>query len=766
LKPILFQPLSYPDPDRVVVIQEVGPNGSRVDGTYGMYRWMLERNRAFGQIAVVKSWQPTVTGIDEPERLVGERVTASYFSALGVQPAVGPGFSAADDIANGPNVVILSHAVWRRRFAANPAIVGRQITLDDSLYTVVGVMPAAFRNALSPTAELWSLLQYDMSQGPAWGHHLRTIGRLLPDIDVSEASRQTNDLGQAALAELRPQTYGTGVRFTVSSLAEEMTRGVRPMLLTIAVAVLLVLVIACANVTNLLLGRSVRRRGEFALRAALGAGGGRLLRQLLTESLLLGAIGGLAGLAVAWMGVRALVALSPRGLPQVEAIRVDEAVFLFSLGLTTMIGLLIGAIPAMQAARSDPQEFLNGSRVTPGGHRRTRRGLVVVEVAMALVLLVGAGLLFRSLQQLFAVPVGFDSSHLLTLQVQTTGSRFRAEGAAVQFFDELVERVRGIPGVVDVAFTSQLPLSGDRDEYGVRFEPHPDDSAPPSTNQGFNTFRYAVSPGYFGAMRLPIRHGRAFDTRDRDGAPLVAIVSESLARLKFGSSRDALGRHLQIGATDSAPYTVVGVAGDVKQMSLSLSEAQAVYTPARQWPGGDRTMVLVVRSNGDPLPLAAAVRQAIWAVDPNQPITRIETMDQLLKNTEGERRFALMLFAAFALAAVMLAAAGCYGVMASYVAERTREIGVRSVLGASRRAIVAQIVRQGVGLSGLGIVLGLVAAIGSSGALSTLLFGLTRLDPVAYVAAALLLLAVAAIASAIPAWRAARIDPVSTLKAE
>ena len=767
LKPILFQPLSYPDPDRVVVIQEITRDGARADGTYGMYRWMLERNRAFGQIAVVRFWQPTVTGTDQPERLEGERVTASYFNALGVPPALGPGFSAADDIANGPNVVILSHALWRRRFTANPAIVGRQITLDDSSYTVVGVMPAGFRNALSPAAELWSLLQYDLSQGRAWGHHLRTIGRLVPGIDLIEASRQTNDLGQAALTELRPPTYSqAGVTFTVSSLGDERTRAVRPMLLTIAVAVLLVLVIACANVTSLLLGRSVRRRGEFAMRAALGAGGGRLLRQLLTESLLLGAIGGLAGLAVAWIGVRALVALSPPGLPQVEAIRVDGAVFLFSLGLTTLIGLLIGVIPAVQAARSDPQEFLNGSRVTPSGHRRTRRGLVVVEVAMALVLLVGAGLLFRSLQQLFAVPVGFDSSHLLTLQVQTTGSRFRAEGAAVQFFEALADAVRRIPGVVDVAFTSQLPLSGDRDEYGVRFEPVPGDAEPPSTNQGFNTFRYAVSPGYFAAMRLPIRHGRAFDSRDRGGAPFVAVVSESLARQKFGSSRDALGRRLQIGAADSAPYTVVGVVGDVKQLSLSLSQAEAVYTPARQWPGGDRTMVLVVRSKGDPLPLVSAVRQAVWAADPNQPITRIETMDRLLKNTEGERRFALMLFATFAFAAVILAAAGCYGVMASYVAERTREIGVRSVLGASRGAIVAQVVGQGVWLSGLGIVLGLAAAIGSSGALSTLLFGLTRLDPVAYVAAALLLLAVAVIASGVPAWRAARIDPVSTLKAE
>lgn len=767
LKPILLQPLAYPDPDRVVVIQEIGRNGSPADGTYGMYRWMVERNRVFGQIAAVKSWQPTVTGTDEPERLTGERVTASYFNVLGVHPAAGPGFSAADDTATGPNVVILSHALWRRRFAADPAIVGRQITLDDSSYTVVGILPPGFRNAIAPTAELWSLLQYDMSQGRAWGHHLRTIGRLLPGITVSEASRQTNDLGQAALAELRPPTYAReGVTFTVSSLGEDITRGVRPLLLTIAIAVLLVLVIACANVTNLLLVRSVRRRGEFALRAALGAGGGRLLRQLLTESLLLGAVGGVAGLLVAWLGVRAFVALSPPGLPQVAAIRVDGQVFLFSLGLTTLIGLMIGAIPALHAARSDPQEFLHGSRVTAGGHGQIRRGLVVAEVAMALVLLVGSGLLFRSLQQLFAVPVGFDSSELLTVQVQTVGSRFRAPGAAVQFFEELVDRVRHIPGVVDVAFTSQLPLSGDRDEYGVRFALNPDEAEAPGTNQGSSTFRYAVSPGYFEAMRLPLRHGRVFDTRDRDGAPLVAIVSESLARLKFGSSGGALGRRLQIGPADSAAYTVVGVVGDVKQVSLALDQAEAVYTTARQWHGEDRTMVLMVRSNDETLSLASLVRQAVWAVDANQPIIRVQTMDQLLKVSEAERRFALTLFATFAFGALVLAAAGCYGVMSSYVAERTREIGVRSVLGATRSAIVAEIVRQGVWLGGLGVGLGLAGAAVSSGMLSTLLFGLTGLDPVAYVAAAMLLMAVAVIASGIPAWRAARIDPVSTLKAE
>jgi putative ABC transport system permease protein len=566
LKPMLFQPLAYPDPDRVVVIQEIGTNGSRADGTYGMYRWMVERNRLFREIAAAKAWQPTVTGGDEPERLGGQRVTARYFAVLGVQPALGPGFRAEDDMANGPNVVMLSHALWHRRFAADRAIVGRQVTLDDSSYTVVGVLPADFRNAIAPTADIWSLLQYDMSQGRAWGHHLRTLGRLLPGVVLSDATRQTNDLGQAALAELRPETYGPGVTFTVVSLGGEVTRGGRPMLLTIAVAVLLLLVIACANVTSLFLARSVRRRGEFGLRAALGAGGGRLLRQLLTESLLLAVIGGLLGLAAAWLGVRALVALSPAELPRVDAIRVDAAVFLFGCGLATLIGLVTGTIPALQAARSDPQEFLQGSRVTRAGHRRIRQALVVGEVAIALILLVGSGLLFRSLQQLFSVPVGFDASHLLTVQVQTAGSRFRAPGATVQFLEDTADRVRHVPGVVDVAFTSQLPLSGDRDEYGVRFEPNPADLGLPRATQGLNSFRYAVSPGYFEAMRLPVRHGRAFDARDRDGALLVSIVSESLARQKFGSPNGALGQRLHVGSAESPPYTVVGVVGDVKQL--------------------------------------------------------------------------------------------------------------------------------------------------------------------------------------------------------
>ena len=393
--------------------------------------------------------------------------------------SLGRDFQPSDDRLNGPNVVILSDALWRRRFGGDRAIVGRQITLDDNSYTVIGVMPGGFENVLAPSAELWAPLQYDMSQGRAWGHHLRTVGRLRPGVGVDEATQEINGLGRAVLAEQHPETYDPNTQFTVASLHDELTRGVRPALLAILGAVTLVLVIACVNVTNLLLARGVQRRGEFALRAALGAGRSRLIRQLLTESLLLAAMGGVVGMAVAVLGVRALVALSPPGLPRVGAIRVDGTVFAFGLGVTTLIGLAFGLIPALQAARSDPHgDLQHGSRRTAGGHRRTRSALVVAEVALALVLLVSSGLLLRSLERLFAVPVGFDASRLLTMQVQTSGHRFDDDAATYRFFEQALEAVRRVPGVTAAALTSQLPLSGDLDEYGAQLRVEPG-AAPP-----------------------------------------------------------------------------------------------------------------------------------------------------------------------------------------------------------------------------------------------------------------------------------------------
>jgi putative ABC transport system permease protein len=759
VNPILFEPLPYPDAGRIAMILE---NDGRGGGTFGMYRWLVARNHSLDAVAVARPWQPSMTGADRPERFEGQRVTASYFHVLGVAPILGRDFQAADDRPQGPNVVILSDALWRRRFAADAAIVGRDITLNDSRYTVIGVMPGGFEDAIAQSAVVWSLLQYDPSlppQGREWGHHLRTIGRLRPGVGIDYATQEINEIGRAMLEAHHPETYDPSTHFAAVPLHAELVRGVRPALLAILGAVVLVLVIASVNVTNLLLARGVHRRGEFALRAALGAGRGRLIRQLLTESVLLAVMGGVGGMTVAILGVRVLVALSPAGLPRANAIGVNGTVFAFGLAITTLIGLACGSIPALHAARSDPQQNLQlGSRRAAGGHRRTRSALVVAEVALALVLLVSSGLLLRSIERLFAVPVGFDAAGLLTMQVQIVGHRFDQDEATYRFFDRALESVRRVPGVSAAALSSQLPLSGERDEYGAHF-----DAGPSQPAETFSVFRYAVSPGYVEAMGLPLRRGRALDERDRPDAPHVVLISESLARTRFRGT-DPIGRHVRLGP--SSPFTIVGVVGDVKQLSLALNESDAVYLPSGQGWFADRAMSVVVRAQGDAAPLAAAIREAIWSVDKDQPVVRVATMDQLLAASAAERRFALILFEAFALAALVLAAAGIYGVLAGNVAERTREIGVRAALGASRGDILALVVRQGMRLTGLGVAIGLAGAAVASHWIAAMLFGVSPLDLVTYVGVIALLAIVSMLACGVPAWRAARVDPASTLRAE
>ena len=759
---ILLEPLPYPKPGRITTIQELANDGSRNAGTFGMYRQLRERSRSFEAIAVLKPWQPTSTGPDQPERLEGQRVSASYFSVLGVPPVIGRDFQASDDRLAGPNVVILSDGIWHRRFGADRAIVGRQVMLDDDSYLVIGVMPKDFENVLAPSSELWAPLQYDMSQGRAWGHHLRTIARLASGTSVDQATRETNALGRAVIAELHPETYDPATRFTATPLQDDLTRSVRPALLAILGAVALVLVIACVNVTNLLLARGAQRRAEFALRAALGAAHQRLIRQLLTESLALAAIGGVVGLLVAVLGVRALAALSPPELPRAGDIAVDRMVFAIGVAITTLIGLACGLIPALQAARSDPQHDLQGgSRRTVGGHRRVRTLLVVAEVAIALVLLVSSGLLLRSIVRLFAVDTGFDSTGMLTMQVQTSGQRFRNDTTTHQFFARALEAVRQVPGVTAVALTSQLPLSGDLDEYGARFEPTPTQPA-----RAYSAFRYAVSPGYVETMQIPLRRGRLLDERDRADAPLAAVISESLAKLAFPGA-DPIGQHVRVGGpTDSPPYSVVGVVGDVRQMSLALSRSEAVYTTTTQWHWADNVMSLAIRTRGDPGALGPRVREAVWSVDKDQPIVRVATMDALLASSAASRRFALRLFEAFGLAALVLAAAGIYGVIAGSVVERSREIGVRAALGATRESIVGLVLRQGLRLTLVGVLVGLAGAFAATRSLETLLFGVTHLDPMTYIGVIVLLAATAVLACVVPAWRAARIDPVSALRSE
>ena len=760
VNPILFEPLPYPDGRRIVMLWESGPDGSRAEGSFGMYSALAERSRSFEGIAALKSWQPTMSGADQPERLEGQRVNASYFAILRVAPFLGRDFQADEDRQDGPKVVIISDGLWRRRFGADRAIIGGTIRLDDDSYTVVGVMPNGFENIVAPGADVWAPLQYGLGQGRTWGHHLRAIARLAPGVSSSQATQDLDAIGRVVLREQNPETYRDSVAFLVASLHEDVTRGVRGALLAILGAVMLVLLIACVNVTNLLLARGVQRRGEFALRAALGAGRGRLVRQQLTESLVLAALGGALGMVVARLGVRALTTLSPADLPRVHAIQIDGAVFLFGLVVTTLLGIAIGLTPALHAARSDPQQQLQqGSRRMVGQQPRVRRALVVAEVALALVLLVGTGLLLRSLQRFFAISSGFDAPQTLTMQVQLSGHRFDKDSATYRFFADALDAVRQVPGVASAALTSQLPLSGDVDLYGTRFEP----PVPGESSEGRGTYRYAVSPGYIELLRIPLKAGRTLSEQDTENAPLVALISESTARRRLPGV-DPIGRQLHVG--DYGPFTVVGVVGDVKQQSLAMNDADAVYTTPTQWKFADNVMSLVVRARGDARSLAPAIRQAVWSVNKDQAIVRVATMEDLLAQSAAQRRFALIVFEAFALAALILAAAGIYGVLAGSVAERVREIGVRQALGASRTEILTLVLRQGAGLTAVGVVIGVVGAAAVSRVIRALLFSVSHLDPITYIGVVVVMGAVATLACALPAWRATRIDPVRTLQAE
>ena len=766
VNPILFEPLPYLHAGRIMVIWYAEGDGSRSPQTFHTYRELTERSRSFETATVMKPWLPAMTDENQPERLEGQQVSANYFRALGISPVLGRDFQASDDVLNGPKVVILSDRLWRRAFGADSAILGRQVKLDDNSYTVIGIMPRTFENVLAPSAEIWSPVQYNTADVTSpdtreWGHHLRMVGRLRTGVGEDQAQRELDAIARSPVPEFpRPNWASLEHGVIVDSLQGDATRGVKPALLAVLGAVVLVLLIACVNVTNLLLARGAQRRGEFAMRAALGAGRSRLMQQLITESLILAAIGGLLGMMLALAGVRALLALSPPGLPRANAISVDATAFAFALGITALVGVAVGLIPALYTSRGDLHVGLHEtSRRTAGGHQWMRRTLVVAEVALALVLLVSAGLLLHSLQRLFAVDPGFDPSHLLTMQVQTFGRRYDDDATCHRFFAQALEAVRHVPGVSAAAFTSQLPLSGESDVYGARFEGD-------GPNAGYAVFRYAVTPGYFETLGIPLRRGRLLDQHDTAGAPRVAVISESFAKQKF-PGQDPIGKRFHMGGPAGSPsFTIVGIVGEVKQTSLAASEFGAVYTTTVQWHWADGTLSLAARTHGDPTVMAPAIKAAIWSADKDQPIVRVATIDDLLATAAAERRFVLMLFEAFALVALILAATGIYGVLSGSVTERTRELGVRAALGASPGDVLALVMRQGLTLTALGALIGMTGAMIASRALVTLLFGVSRLDPITYVGVIALLAVVSGIACGVPAWRAAQVDPSITLRAE
>jgi putative ABC transport system permease protein len=765
VNPILFQSLPYPRAGQIMMIWEMRKDGDYNSPSFAMYRKLGERTRSFESLAVMQRWRPTMTGAAEPERLNGQHVSADYFRVLGVKPAIGRDFESSDDRYRGPKVVILSNVLWHQRLGGDHAIVGRQITLDDTTYTIVGVMPAGFDNVLAPSAGIWSPQQFDASlppQGQEWAHNVSLAGRLRPGIGRDQGRRESDAILRALATEL-PPSYGVPAGLAVNSLQNDVTGGIRPALLAVLGAVVLVLLIACVNVMNLLLARGAQRQSEFAMRAALGAGRMRVIRQLLTESLVLAVLGGALGMLIAQNGIAALIALGPSELPRANAIGISGAVFAFALGVTSLVGILIGLVPALRAYQGDLNIALRGSgRSTVGSHQRTRRTLVVAEVALALVLLISAGLLLRSFERLFSVAPGFTESGLFTMQVQAkSGLRFADDNATRRFFSQALAAASQVPGVTAAAFTSLLPLSGDSDEYGAHFPALP--SGQPA--ESLSVYRYGVSPGYFETMRIPLRRGRFLNARDSGSAPAAVVISESLARHRFGNT-DPVGQQLGLGPEAASANTIVGVVGDVRQTSLASGQADAVYSAAAQGWFADSVMTLVFRAQGDASSLVPSLKKAIWSVDKDQPITRIASMDTLAAGLEARRHFALIVFEAFALAALVLAATGIYGVLSGNVNERMREIGLRSALGASRGDIIAMVVRQAMTLTGFGVLAGIAGAVAASRALVTLLFGISRLDPVTYLGVIALLSAVAMVACWVPAARAARVDPNVTLRME
>ena len=769
VNPILLSSLPYPHAERLVLLSDRGQDGSPRDVTFGTYTELRARLRSFQSLAVIDKWQPSLTGTNEPERLKGQRVSASYLRTLGVSPAVGRDFDEADDRVGGPHVVILSDRLVQRRFGGDRSIVGRRVMLDDDEYLVIGVMPHRFANVIAPAVDIWAPLQ-ERAQAPfnsrEWGHHYQIVGRLETSVTADRARRELDAVGSAPLPEFpRPIWANMRAGLLVSPLRDAIAADAKPVLFAIVGAVLVLLAIACVNVTNLLVARSAQRRGEFAMRVALGAGRGRLLRQVLTESVLLAGIGGVLGLGVARLGVGALIALSPAGLPRIDAIGLDAPVFGFALAVTTLIGLLVGLIPALGAARAGLHDDVQqASRRTAGGRGIARRALVVTEVALALILLVGAGLLMRSLERLFAVAPGFSPSRLLTMQVIDPGRAYASDTLRRLYYERTLDAVRHVPGVAAAALTSQLPLSDDLDGYGYEFQSTP--SVKPGEDG--SALRYEVARGYFTTMGIPLRRGRLFDDNDVRGGDEPILISESLARRKFGNE-NPIGQRARFGPETGSnrPWDViVGVVGDVKQESLAFGQTDAFYVPMGRWWWVDNVQSLVVRTTGDAAALAPSVKRAVWSVDANQPIERIITMDALIARTASQRRFALVVIETFALAALLLAAIGIYGVLSGSVTERMREIGVRSALGATRGNILGLVVRQGMSLTVIGVVIGLGGAIVATRAIMTLLFGVSRLDPLTYGGVIVLLAGVSMLACWLPAWRAARVDPAITLRSE
>ncbi|HEY6825975.1 MAG TPA: ADOP family duplicated permease [Gemmatimonadaceae bacterium] len=759
--PLLFRPLPYGKPDRLAFIWERGGNGSPVTTGYSTFDDVRGRATTLASVAAVGSWQTTLSSPENPERLDGARVTWNYFRTLGVRVALGRDFTREEDAPDKTSVVVLSHKLWERRFAGDSAIVGRTISLNEKPRTVVGVLPADYDDVINTTAEIFTPLGYVATL--PWAcrtcRHLTAVGRVRDGVPFERASAELNQIS-SQLVSAFPKEY-PGVGFLLEPLQQDVMREARPALLAILGAVALVLLIAVANVVNLHLAHSIRRETEFAVRAALGASGGRLVRQLFAEGLSVALAGAGLGLVLARGILPLLISRLPAALPRRSAIHLEGGVVLTLAVVAVAIALVIGIVPAMVARRRALYSGEMRSAARHGaGHNRARSTLVVTEIALALLLLCGAGLLSVSLVHLFDLDRGFDGHNVVTMSIQSAGPRYPDNATVLAARRRILAAASAVPGVVDVAAVTLLPLGGGLDRYGIQAQDKPLDHperAPVATG-------YRVVGDYLKTMRIRILSGRNLTEADApDTTTSPVVVSASLARALW-PGENPLDKRIKIPNSRTPWSTVVGVAADVRQRSLNDDDARAFYFPEDQWLFALSDAVLVARVNGSPAAALRSVRAAVASVDPSQPIIGIRTMDDVVSRSTAQRQLALLLFIAFAVLAVLLAAAGVYGVLAGNVSERTKEIGVRTALGATARDTYVLVLRRGLAMAVIGLGLGLAAALATTRYLQSLLFGVAPTDPAVLFASTGLLLFVAFVACLIPARRAVRIEPMIALR--
>jgi predicted permease len=765
---LLLRPLPYDRPGRLVLIGAERKLAKIAGEPLSWPRFVQVNNsqRSFSGLAAFTSETFNLTGRGDPAQLAAARVSWNFFDVLGVRPALGRAFRPPEDKAGGDNVVLIASSLWERRFAADPRAVGQSITLDSKDYTVIGVLPRGFEfGLLGPNVEVYAprVFELNLLTPPyvqAGAMFLNFVGRLRAGSGLRQAQAEMDTLAaqyrreNPKLADADP-----GLTVQVGNLRDQMVAGVRTAVLILFGAVGLVLLIACANVSSLLLERALGRRREMAVRTAMGATRGGLVRQLLAESLILALGGGVLGAALSAWGTRVLAAMAQDRLPLASAIRVDGAVLAFTLAVSALAGILFGLAPALQVSRPDLNSVLRseGRGATSGRrHNRVRNFLVVSQVALSVVLLIGAGLLLRNFIQLRDADPGFDARNLLTMNVTLPAARYSQGPQMIAFFRELVSQVDSLPGVRSAAVSSALPGNP------VRFTPalpEGQPAVPLAERPVFNV--QTLSPGYVATMRLPLRAGREFSEHD-EASPTVLLVNEALVR-RFWPRENAIGKHITVGR-GAVPYEVVGVVGDVHNTPQAADVQPEIYLPFARLPWA--SMNLVVRTAAPPRGFAAAVRQRVLAVDKDQPVTQVLSMEEVLANGAAQPRFLTTLLGGLSGIALLLAIVGIYGAIACSVTERTQEMGIRMALGAPRAGILRLVLRQGLALALSGISLGVAASLVLTRLMATMLYHVSTTDPATFAGGAALFAGVAMLASYLPARRATRVDPAVALRGE